>query len=330
MSTLDVHVGDPQSRAKLARGIVYSAPEASLDLVHLCQEHQLDGGIRHGQSDGMYMIGINKIQSSSVFRPSPLSIGSPRTSPFRRPDSPSQARPTTPSASPTKSQTVWTPRGLPQVNRLDGASSPTASGQAAPVWKGGSPVKDDANTLSKLSQAQLRELREVFQVLDRDSSQSIRPEDVAEMLSSLGKGYTHSGYKADSLGQNASPADVDAFFPSQGPRSISLPQFLNMMSNLLSALSSPQELTAAFAAFDEDDSGQINAAALREAVINTAPEGEGRSLSEHEVDKVMAGFLGRRTFGNKKMGRDETFRYQEFVTTVSGSSTNKDDSEKQV
>jgi Ca2+-binding EF-hand superfamily protein len=207
------------------------------------------------------------------------------------------------------------------VSRIDGAASPTpVVAQSPPAWKlGNTGSTDAASSMSKLSRAQVRELRDVFQVLDRDSDGLVKRDDVADMLSSLGK--FKLCVQTDDTGQNSSSSAVDAFFPPNGQQSLSLPQFLTTLSNLLSPLSPPQELTAAFAAFDEDDSGQINAAELRDAVLNTAPEGDGRSLSEHEVDKIMSGFLGRRTFGNKKMGRDETFRYQEFVSAVSGAST---------
>jgi Ca2+-binding EF-hand superfamily protein len=106
---------------------------------------------------------------------------------------------------------------------------------------------------------------------------------------------------------------------------LSLPQFLTTLSGLLSPLSAPQELTAAFAAFDEDDSGQVNAGMLKQAIMSTIPEADGRALSEREIDSIMGRFTGRRTFGGKITGRDETFRYHEFVSTVSGSAAAKDE-----
>jgi Ca2+-binding EF-hand superfamily protein len=46
------------------------------------------------------------------------------------------------------------------------------------------PVDNDA--LAKLPPAQLREMREAFQVLDRDNDGRVHREDVADVLSNLG------------------------------------------------------------------------------------------------------------------------------------------------
>ena len=43
------------------------------------------------------------------------------------------------------------------------------------------------NALSKLQPAQVRELREGFQILDRDSDGQVGREDVADMLAQLGE-----------------------------------------------------------------------------------------------------------------------------------------------
>jgi Ca2+-binding EF-hand superfamily protein len=47
----------------------------------------------------------------------------------------------------------------------------------------------DNNALGKLQPAQVRELREGFQILDRDSDGQVGREDVADMLTQLGE-YT--------------------------------------------------------------------------------------------------------------------------------------------
>lgn len=49
------------------------------------------------------------------------------------------------------------------------------------------PPTNDGNALAKLQPAQVRELREGFQVLDRDSDGQVGREDVADMLTQLGK-----------------------------------------------------------------------------------------------------------------------------------------------
>jgi len=166
----------------------------------------------------------------------------------------------------------------------------------------------DNNALSKLQPAQIRELREGFQTLDRDSDGQVGREDVADMLIQLG------------LPAHAS--DITPFFPPSSPQTVSLPAFLNSLATVLSSLSPSSELLSAFSAFDEDDSGQVDLAELRDSLFNTAPEPGEKPLTEREIERVMNGFTGRRAFGkNTGMGkRGEVFKYQEFVGSVGGPS----------
>ena len=134
------------------------------------------------------------------------------------------------------------------------------------------------------------------------------------------------------IGLDATSSTISSFFPPGGTQTLTLPQFLTQLSTLLSPISPPQELLSAFAAFDDDDSGQVDLIELRDALLHTAPElGEGgRILTEREVDRVMNGFTGRRAFGKGSSGRrGEVFRYEDFVGAVSGGgSTSGGDKEK--
>jgi Ca2+-binding EF-hand superfamily protein len=170
----------------------------------------------------------------------------------------------------------------------------------------------NSNSLSKLAPAQTRSLREAFQILDRDSDNLITPSDILEMHTQLGL--------------PSPPNLTNQFFPPGTVQSLSLPAFLGQISNQLAELSSSNELMAAFAAFDEEDSGQIDVAELREALLHTPMEAGEKGLSGAEVDRIVGEFSGRRAFG-KGMGmgmgkRGEVFRYQEFVQAVVGGSGN--------
>ncbi|KAL9601152.1 MAG: hypothetical protein Q9219_002751 [cf. Caloplaca sp. 3 TL-2023] len=287
----------------------------------------------------------------STYKPSPLSFGSPRTSPFRRPESPSPsspastirpstptsiARPTTPTTSPTKPhtplqspsklhtvttptvtddddedediRTVWhiTPSLTPQ--RSFGASTSPSRGATPlankPAMMNRMALGGDA--LAKLPPTQVREMREGFQILDRDNDGTVNREDVEDML--------------NNLGQDSSSSAVSQFFPPGQPQTINMPMFLNTLSTLLAPFSSQQELLNAFAAFDEDDSGQIDVKELRDALLYTSPEPGERAMTEREVDQVVSGFTGRRAFGKGmgQSGRGEVFRYPEFVGSIMG------------
>jgi hypothetical protein len=147
--------------------------------------------------------------STAPYKPSPLSFGSPRTSPFRRPESPTPSspsttiRPTTPTSSPLKAHTPLTsPSKLYRSHTADdnafvqsGAlrsrepevfpQRETGVSNAMANMMG---VKSgvDGDTLSKIPPAQLREMREAFQVLDRDSDGQVIREDVVDILTNLG------------------------------------------------------------------------------------------------------------------------------------------------
>lgn len=103
-----------------------------------------------------------------------------------------------------------------------------------------------------------------------------------------------------------------------------LSSFLTHLSSLLISLSPSTELIAAFSAFDDDDSGQIDVKELRDALLHTTPLETGeRALSVEELEMVLGGFSGRRAFGGGKSlgstkGRGDVFRYREFVGSVIG------------
>ncbi|KFY92013.1 hypothetical protein V500_04372 [Pseudogymnoascus sp. VKM F-4518 (FW-2643)] len=298
--------------------------------------------------------------AQASYKPSPLSFNSPRTSPFRRPESPASPSPLRnstnaplngPASSPSKqintpsklhsststpSTDTWTPRGLAPVTtpRREPERSPTRGAESNPRSGAmltdrfesqvrSSPLKtesspqigrpaykshsmSDANALSKLQPGQVRELREGFQILDRDSDGIVNREDVADMLTQLGL--------------PASASDLSSFFPPSQSQTMTMATFLTQISTMLASLSPSDELLNAFAAFDDDDSGQVDLAELKDALLHTAPEAGEEMLTAREVDRIMGGFSGRRAFGKTMVAgkRGEVFKYQDFVTSVAG------------
>ncbi|KAI1115991.1 EF-hand [Nemania sp. NC0429] len=283
------------------------------------------------------------------YKPSPLGYGSPRSSPFRRQESPSSSplgsRQTTPTPSPTKQNSLFTPSRFvsPSANRTpsqdisedrtprrfgpppDSMTSPPSLASTARISPRAPATSSHASighssALSQLQPAQVRVLRDGFQIMDRDSDGAVNREDVVDMLTQLGL--------------PAKASDVSQFFPPGGPQTMSLAAFLNSIATSLVALSPASELLSAFSAFDDDDSGQVDLAELRDALLRTAPEPGERTLAPAEVDKIIAGFSGRRAFSKSSMGmggggggggglgggprRGEVFRYQEFVNAVMG------------
>ncbi|KAL1845352.1 hypothetical protein VTK73DRAFT_630 [Phialemonium thermophilum] len=268
------------------------------------------------------------------YKPSPLGYGSPRSSPFRRPESPASPSPlrhTTPSTSPSKAGPGSMGTRLANGYAPTAATAPTATtemrtprgaDEAARDVRSPSPRQHGARTtaqpsagvgqgsaLSQLQPSQVRTLREGFQILDRDSDGVVHREDVADML--------------HQLGLPSGPADVSPFFPPSAAPTMTLAAFINALATSLAALSPAAELLSAFSAFDDDDSGQVDLVELREALLHTAPEPGERALTAAEVDKVMSGFAGRRAFSKSKTGvlgkKGEVFKYHDFVHSIGGS-----------
>ena len=175
------------------------------------------------------------------------------------------------------------------------------------------------DNLSKLPPQLLHNMRESFSVLDSNSNGTIDTSSVAETLQSL-------GLNESSLSQ---------FFPPGQAQQMSLPQYLSQLANILVGLSPQQELLNAFSAFDDDDSGQVDVAELRTALLNTVPDPGERSLTAKDIDRAMEGFTGRRILGKNVIGiagvrglKDpapkkggDVFRYQEFVGNLTGGPT---------
>ncbi|KAK1474480.1 hypothetical protein CABS01_15823 [Colletotrichum abscissum] len=288
------------------------------------------------------------------YKPSPLGPhGSPRSSPFRRPESPAspsavrqtsttQVTQVTPFGSPTKASyatnngrfgnpttpTDTAESKTPRVRTPTAETTTMASPQ--PLRPGLKKTMSHGNAISHLQPAQVRQLREGFEVLDRDSDGVINREDVADMLNQLGKiGNLNISIEFSRLtnfpGLPSKPSDVSNFFPPSTPQTMTMAAFLNSLATMLASLSPQSELLSAFSAFDDDDSGQIDLAELRDALLHTAPEPGERPLTETEVEKVIEGFTGRRAFNRNMQGglgnRREVFRYQDFVNSIMGSNT---------
>lgn len=125
------------------------------------------------------------------------------------------------------------------------------------------------------------------------------------------------------LGLPASQSDIKQFFPPAGPQTMTLAVFLNSIATTLASMSPSSELLSALSAFDDDDSGQIDLAELRDALLHTTPEPGEKALTPAEVDRIMAGFSGRRAFSKSSMSgglgkRGEVFKYQDFVNSIVG------------
>ncbi|KAJ6082783.1 Calcium-binding EF-hand [Penicillium canescens] len=259
--------------------------------------------------------------NNPTFKPSPLSFGSPRASPFRRPSTPnsppSAGRTGTPGSSPSRSYTpMVSPSKLNQSYTAADRESASPKSEAPipqPNFKRELPPPRRKERSRQAAHHRfwepVREIREAFQVLDRDNDGLVNKDDVIDVLTTLG--------------QDSSSSTVSRFFPPGSGQTMNFPTFLNTLSGLMASMSPSQELLNALAAFDDDDNGQIDVGELRDALLHTAPEDGEIRLTERQIDEVFSGFTGRRAFGRgaKTAGmgkRGEVFQYRDFVRNIMG------------
>ena len=328
-------------------------------MISLLLHHSSSNG--HGKFECSPSVLSMLISEQASFK---SSLNSPRSSPFRRPASPGSPtavrdRPATPpsrnQASPMTSpsklkhsytaseheddeeETLSTPTksssssGNMHMMRAQTEPPPSPSARRLPQppitpsiqAPSRNPPRDLSSTfaqgdnLSKLPPQLLHNLRESFSVLDSNSTGSINATSVVETMQSLG----------------LQESNMSQFFPASHPQQLTLPQYLNQLANLLVGLSPPQELLNAFSAFDDDDSGQIDVAELKSALLNTAPDPGERPLTDKDIDRATEGFTGRRILGRNAIGmagvrglntpaskrnNGDVFRYQEFVANLTG------------
>ncbi|TGZ83912.1 EF-hand [Ascodesmis nigricans] len=208
-----------------------------------------------------------------MFRPQPSPTTSPHTPP--RSSKPSPLSYLTPSA--PVSTTPRKPYSSPNTT-----TSPNRA-------------RTPSGALNQLSVSQISALKEAFTLLDKDGDGIISSEDLSSMLSSLGL--------------DARPSACSKFLGSNAP--FNLASFLTHLSTHLSSLSPPEELLAAFAAFDTTDDGTVNVAELRSGLTTM-----GIRMTDEEVDRALKGFTRRRLGGMGSGG--EIFRYREWVDAVQG------------
>ncbi|KAK9471020.1 uncharacterized protein V1510DRAFT_398083 [Dipodascopsis tothii] len=141
-----------------------------------------------------------------------------------------------------------------------------------------------SGAFAQMSRAQISDIKAAFAMLDADRDGQVGPADLAQMLASLGQ-LPDERAVADMLGRLTSP--------------LTFPVFLTEMSSKLALLPRREELEAACNAFDDDDSGQVDADELRRALVAT-------DMPAADVDRAMAAFVRHR------LQRD-VFMYKDFV-----------------
>ncbi|XP_048732599.1 calmodulin-A-like [Ostrea edulis] len=123
----------------------------------------------------------------------------------------------------------------------------------------------------KLSDEQVAEFREAFNLFDKDGDGSITTTELGTVMRSLGQNPTES-----ELQDMINEVDYDE------SGTIDFEEFLQMMARKMRDTDTKEELKEAFKVFDKDGNGFISASELRHVMKSL-----GERLTDEEVDEMI-------------------------------------------
>ncbi|CAN6298011.1 unnamed protein product [Urochloa humidicola] len=122
-----------------------------------------------------------------------------------------------------------------------------------------------------LTEEQIAEFKEVFNLYDKDGDGFITSEELGTVMKSLGENFNESQLKA-----MIKAVDAD------GTGTIDFHKFLNLMAHKLYNTDSEEKLREAFDVIDKDQDGYISATELRQVMTNL-----GEKVTDQEVEEMM-------------------------------------------
>ena len=128
-----------------------------------------------------------------------------------------------------------------------------------------------ASSWPYLTRAQVQEFKEAFDIFDVDRGGTITPNELAEVMKSLGQKPTK-----ERLAAMVNEIDAD------GDGEIDFAEFLTMMLRQMNDGDPEKELRDVFAVFDKDQSGTISAGELK-SVMRIV----GEKLTEQEIEDAI-------------------------------------------
>lgn len=126
--------------------------------------------------------------------------------------------------------------------------------------------------VSKLTDQQIAEVREAFELFDKDHSGYINSKELGMVMRSLGQNPTEQ-----ELMDMINEVDED------GSGTVDFPEFLNMMAKKIQNTDSVEdEIKEAFRVFDKDGHGHISADEFRFVMRNI-----GSQMTEEEIEEMI-------------------------------------------
>ncbi|KAI0209245.1 Calmodulin [Lamellibrachia satsuma] len=126
--------------------------------------------------------------------------------------------------------------------------------------------------VEKLTDEQIAEIREAFQLFDKDGSGSISTKELGMAMRSLGQNPTE-----DQLMDMVNEVDEN------DSGAVDFPEFLKMMARMVTNTDTEVETREAFRCFDVDNNGYIKVDEMRYVMRNL-----GVDMSEREINELIA------------------------------------------
>ncbi|KAI1728574.1 EF hand domain-containing protein [Ditylenchus destructor] len=152
-----------------------------------------------------------------------------------------------------------------------GPSVPTENHADMNSLKQGSANNKPLPEIEGLSREQVGELKEAFELFDKDGDGKVTARELGIVMKSLGHKPTE-----EELIEMIKEIDED------GNGTIELEEFVKMMSRKVKESENESELREAFQVFDKDNDGFISATELRFVMLNL-----GEQLSEREITEMI-------------------------------------------
>ena len=152
-----------------------------------------------------------------------------------------------------------------------------------------------SNVFAMLSQGQIEEFKEAFNMIDQNGDGFIDKEDLHDMLASLGKNPTDE-YLEEMM--------------NEAPGAINFTMFLTLFGEKLQGTDPEDVIKNAFGCFDGENSGKIHEDQLRELLTTM-----GDRFTDEEVDELF----------REAPIKDGMFDYQAFTRILKHGAKEKDD-----
>ncbi|XP_069114939.1 calmodulin-like [Argopecten irradians] len=143
----------------------------------------------------------------------------------------------------------------------------------------------------QLSEEQIAEFKEAFNLFDKDGNGAITVEELGTVMRSLGQTPTEAELQ-DMINE------VDA----NENGTLDFSEFLTMMTRQMKDTDSEEELKVAFRAFDKDGNGFISKDELRHVMTNL-----GERLTEEQADEMIR---------EADIDGDGQVNYEEFLSMM--------------